>query len=37
MSVESNRENVYGSALGPDWSSNLPIKGALQVLIDFKP
>lgn len=33
MSVESNRENVYGSALGPDWSTGLPIKGASKVYL----
>ncbi len=27
MSSLEVRENVYGSALGPDWASNLPIKG----------
>lgn len=31
MSNELNRGSVYGSALGPDWSVGLPIKGASKV------
>jgi len=31
MSSIEARENVYGSALGPDWASNLPIKGISSV------
>lgn len=35
MNLESNRDNVYGSALGPDWSFDLAIKGAAKVLFSF--
>lgn len=31
MSSLEARENVYGSALGPDWAANLPIKGISSV------
>jgi hypothetical protein len=36
MSSLETRENVYGGALGPDWASNLPIKGINVKLFKIK-
>jgi len=31
MNENMKKSDVYGSALGPDWSLNIPIKGAASV------
>lgn len=35
MNLEENKAKIYGSALGPDWAFDLPIKGAGKVRYTF--
>ena len=36
MSLEKDNQKVYGSALGPDWSSGLAMKGSTNEVISKK-